>query len=193
MTDRLSRRQVRALNNVDQEVSALGRNRFSQNDEIKLGDMFVELFEWHKFALGVGDDVEVDTGYDLPTHAIVHDILLEVVAPEVSGTTKTIDAGLKAAESGGDADGFIDGMSIATAGLFRPGATVAGGVWTASTRGVLLASFTAGAGADDRGLYSENPHMTDLVTAKSLTWTRGDDDWVEFQGFLWVKVKRLVG
>lgn len=116
----------------------------------------------------VTHNVETDTGYNLPANAIVLDVFLNVITAETTASTKTVDIGLLSSESGGDTDGFGAGLSLATAGLVRPTRTVAAGVFSAATRGALLADFTAGTNSDDRGLYSEKPFLTKSVTAKSL-------------------------
>lgn len=116
-------------------------------------------------------NVETDTGYDLPSRAIILDVFLNVITPETTATTKTVEVGLLASESGGDLDGFLDGVSLAAAGVVRPGAVFnSGSDWPASTlRGAFLANFTAGSGTDDRGVYVEKPHVADSVTAKSVS------------------------
>jgi len=60
---------------------------------------------------------EYDSTYDLPEGAVVLGAFVEVV-DEVASST--IDVGILSSESGGDADGFIDGMSCATAGKIVP-------------------------------------------------------------------------
>ncbi len=132
---------------------------------------------------------EQDAGIDLPAKAVVLDVFLDVTAAEVTGGTKTMSVGLLSSESGGDADGFLVGVSCAATGLKRGVATVtAGGSETylsATTRGALLGSFVAGAdSAGDVGTVYERPHLSDSVTAKSVSYTAGDSDWVEFRGTL---------
>ena len=132
---------------------------------------------------------EQDAGIDLPAKAVVLDVLVDVTAAEVTGGTKTMNVGLLSSESGGDADGFLVGVSCAATGLKRGVATVtAGGSETylsATTRGALLGSFVAGAdSAGDVGTVYERPHLSDSVTAKSVSYTAGDSDWVEFRGTL---------
>jgi hypothetical protein len=68
-----------------------------------------------------GDATETDTGFDVPTPAFVmnrlHGFGLNVTVVHAG---KTIDVGLgevHPAETGGDANGFIAGSSVATAGL----------------------------------------------------------------------------
>jgi hypothetical protein len=115
---------------------------------------------------------EFDTTIDLPANMLVADTLVEVVTNVASGT---IDIGLLSSESGGDADGFVDGQDCATAGIFRPGATLTTGsnevYYSAAIRGALLRSLTAGSDlATDVGTYEEIVHLCD-GTAKSLTYT----------------------
>jgi hypothetical protein len=59
--------------------------------------------------------VETDTGLDMPLHSLV------LGTPSVRVTTaegsRTIEVGLLSSETAGDADGFIDALSLATAGL----------------------------------------------------------------------------
>ena len=135
-----------------------------------------------------GDTNENDTAIDLPAKAIVTDVLLDVTTAEATATTKTIDVGLLASESGGDANGFAVGISTASTGLVRPVATLTTGTnevyFSATTRGALLASFTAGSDvATDVGTNYETSHLSDSVTAKSISWTAGEAQ-TEFAGTL---------
>jgi len=130
---------------------------------------------------------EQDAGIDLPAKAVVLDVLVDVTAAEVTGGTKTMNVGLLSSESGGDADGFLVGVSCASTGLKRGVATVTAGgsetYFSATTRGALLGSFVAGSdSAGDVGTVYERPHLSDSVTAKSISYTAGDSDWVEFRG-----------
>lgn len=135
---------------------------------------------------------EQDTGYDLIAKGLLLDVLLDVTAAEVTGGTKTLNVGLLSSESGGDADGFVAGLSVASTGLKRPGVSIiAGGTETyvgSWTRGVLLAPHPkAGTNnAGDTGIYIEQPHLTGSVTAKSVSFTAGSNDWVEFRGDLYL-------
>lgn len=117
---------------------------------------------------------EKDTGWDLPAKALVVDVFVNVTTLEATATTKTIDVGLLSSESGGDADGFLNDVSTATPAAIKRGAvTVTSGVWASMTFGVLLADFTAGTNADDRGLYNRKWYASDAVTAKSVSYTLG--------------------
>lgn len=142
---------------------------------------------WCSAEIGAGSNAAVDTTFDLPANSIVHDVIVEVKTAEATGSTKTLDVGLLASESGGDADGFVDGISVAATGYKRPTYALDGGnaYFASTTRGVLLARFVAGTDADDRGLYAEKEHVAGSVTAKSVVYTRGDT-FVEFRGHVWI-------
>ena len=117
---------------------------------------------------------EQDTSFDLPSGAVVRDVLVDVTTAEATGATKTLDVGLLSSESGGDADGLLDGVSVAATGLVRGVATLTVGsnetYFASSTRGALLATLVAGTDvATDVGTNYEVPHLGDSVTAKSVT------------------------
>ena len=141
---------------------------------------------------------EQDTGYDLPANAEVLETRVLVTTAEATGTTKTLDVGLKSSESGGDADGFIDGISVASTGVKRPGATIAFGggenFFSATTIGALLSdNFAAGSNTTgDVGTNYERSHLTDSVTAKSVTYTAGSNDWAGFRGALYLHIREYV-
>ena len=116
---------------------------------------------------------ETDTGIDLPPKALVLDAFLYV---ETADTGITINVGTKSSESGGDADGFIAGASVASTGLVPLGVTVTSGssedYFSACTYGAKLADFTAGSdNAGDVGTYARKYYATDSATAKSITYT----------------------
>lgn len=135
---------------------------------------------------------EQDTGWDLPANAVLTDLLVYVKTAEATGGTKTLDIGLLASESGGDADGLADGISVAATGWVRPGfALTVGGSETyvsAITRGVLFApSALAGSNSGgDVGTYFERPHLSSSVTAKSVSYTAGSNDFAEFRGSIYL-------
>ena len=116
---------------------------------------------------------ETDTGWDLPDSAIVLDAFVEVTTAD-SGIT--LNVGLLSSETGGDADGFIKGISVASTGLVAPGVTVTSGsnedYFSACTYGAFLADFTAGSdAAGDVGTYARKLFASDSVTAKSVSYT----------------------
>lgn len=106
---------------------------------------------------------EVDTGFDLPAKAVVLDVWVDIRTLEATASTKTIDVGLLSSETGGDADGFLDGVSTASA-LAAQGTLTNGTL----TLGALLRDASGVSVA-----YSRKNHLTDSVAAKSVTYTLG--------------------
>jgi len=139
-----------------------------------------------KIPIAFGDGVsENKMGWDLPSTAIVLDVLLNISVVEATGATKTIDIGTDGAGSN-DPDGFADAVSVAAAGLVRPGVALDGtsNWYAANTRGVLLSMYVAGTNADDRGLYSEMPDLTS--GGEEISWTPGSNDFAELAADLLV-------
>jgi len=119
---------------------------------------------------------ETSTGFNLPANAILTNVFLNVLTPETSGATKTVEVGLLSSETGGNASGFLNGVSVASAGLVLGGATVVVGgsntYYSATSKGVFLANFLAGGNvADEYGLNYEHPFLTSSVTAKTISYT----------------------
>jgi len=110
---------------------------------------------------------EFETAYDLPAGAVVLGCFVDVVTNVASGT---IDVGIESSEAGGDADGFIDGMSCATAGKIVPIA------WDASadadnTLGLLISSAMLGGTSN----YGRIPKLWVCDgTAVSISYTTSD-------------------
>lgn len=98
-------------------------------------------------AADFADNSEVELA-DLPSEGIVTDVVNVVTTAEATATTKTLDAGMLSSESGGDADGFHDGVSVAAAGVIQ--ASLANG---ANTYGALLREQVGGAGVNARANY----------------------------------------
>lgn len=191
-------------------LSALGSVTNLADGHIDLGDgqMYVKRIDLDLAGEGDAIDIsagtETDTGWDLPADAVVLDVFLKVTTAEATGTTKTINVGLLASESGGDADGFIDGLSVATTGYKRGvfvktsgSNNLSGYIGAAAThtRGALLteilgAGLDAAAGDGD-GFAVKGQHLAGAVTAKSVSVTAGDTDWVEFEGSLFIVYLRL--
>lgn len=119
---------------------------------------------------------ETSTGFTLPTGAIVEDVYIYVHTVDA---TETVDIGTDGSGSN-DPNGFASLLSLATAGIVRPGVTVtAGGTetyYSAATRGALLASFNAGADvAGDTGHYVEFPDTTSGGDVITYTCSAGTD------------------
>ncbi len=142
-----------------------------------------------RIPIAFGDGTaENDTGVDLPATAIVHDVYVSCTTAETTGVTKTLSVGLLSSESGGDANGFLASVDVSATGIKRgvPTWTVGSNedFFASTTRGVLLTDFTAGSDvATDTGNNNEQPHLTDSVTAKSVSWQPATGgDWAEFVG-----------
>ena len=120
---------------------------------------------------------EMDTGFDLKAGWTVLDAWIVV---NTADTGETVDVGTNSNVSGGDADGFIDGASLATAGLVYPDAVVtAGGTetyYSATTRGALLADYIAGSNAaNDFGLFHKKPYTVAADIDLTFTTSNGTD------------------
>jgi hypothetical protein len=121
---------------------------------------------------------EMDTGFDLKAGWTVLDAWIVVNTVDAGAT---VDVGTDSNVSGvGDADGFIDGASLATAGLVYPDAVVtAGGTetyYSATTRGALLADYIAGSNAaNDFGLFHKKPYTVAADIDLTFTTSNGTD------------------
>ncbi len=112
---------------------------------------------------------ETDTKVDLPGGVLVTGALIQV-ATAAAGST--IDVGILSTETGGDADGFLDGVSCAATGFVVPNNVDA----TASnnTMGALLVETDIKSADTTAVFYSVPvPYKTD-GTAKSITYTTSD-------------------
>jgi len=123
-----------------------------------------------------GTAAEHSTGFNLPANAILSDVFLNVITPEVTGGTKTVEVGLLSSEAGGNAAGFLNGVSVAAAGLVIGNAVVTVGgsntYYASTTKGVFLANFFAGANVlGESGLNYEHSFLTSSVTAKTISYT----------------------
>lgn len=119
---------------------------------------------------------EKDTGFDLKAGWTVLDAWIVV---NTADTGETVDVGTDSNDSG-DADGLIDGASLATTGLVYPDATVtAGGTetyYSATTRGALLADYIAGSNAaNDFGLFHKKPYTVAADIDLTFTTSNGTD------------------
>jgi len=103
---------------------------------------------------------ETQTGFTLPTNAIVHDVFLNVITVDA---TETVDVGTQGTSN--DPDGYLDGVSLATAGLVR-GSLADGAV----TLGALLFEITEATTAAAR-----NPDITAGGDPISYTCSAGSD------------------
>jgi len=117
-----------------------------------------------------------DTGFDFPVGCIPKECFVIVDHAAGSGT---LDVGTLTAESGGDPNGLIDGISVADSGVIYPygaltsGSVAGNGFFTMGsnkTIGILLASYVAGTGSRYPG---EIPVATLIESGghKSLVYT----------------------
>jgi len=112
-------------------------------------------------ASSFSDNSEVGTGWSLPDNAVVKNVFIRVNTAEQTATTKTIDVGTDST-NGGDADGYLVGVSVASTGLVKGTLDSAG-----QTLGALLYVDEDGSGA----LVSE----IDIASGgKEITVTAGD-------------------
>jgi len=107
-----------------------------------------------------------DTAVVIPAGSIIKNVWLDIETAEDTGTTKTVDVGI----SGGDEDGFLDGVSVAATG------TVKGTLLnTGQTKGVLLTVDGDGAGA-------LVPEEYVCSAATTICYTLGSDNFAELVG-----------
>ena len=121
-----------------------------------------------------GTSASYEIGWDLPDHAIVHDVYALITIN--STAAGTINVGLSSTSSG-DADGFIYQLGTSSTGLIYPGPTftaaTSGDKVTASSRGQLLAAWTTNSTDDEFGYYGEFSYVSEgasTLTEKSVTF-----------------------
>jgi hypothetical protein len=93
---------------------------------------------WIMLSLAFGSG-EQDTGYDLPAGSIIFPWEMYVIVDTLDSGI-TLEVGLLSSEGGGDADGFLDAVSVATAGYVQPAFTA-----TAGTNNNYVSACTYGA------------------------------------------------
>jgi hypothetical protein len=117
---------------------------------------------------GVSDATEVDTGIDFLYDTLIQHVQIEVVTVDA---TETYDVGLLSTGTNGDADGFVDGASVATAGY------------------PLVTLTTSGALMDDGTNFDPDGHYVVSANEQSLTYTgsAGTDTAVGYIHFYFVR------
>ena len=121
---------------------------------------------------------EIDTGYDFVKGDVILHTYVNVSVAEATGTTKTVDVGILSSESGGDADGFLDGVVTSAIGTVGPSATATDGTnqnyfAAAPKLGALMrVGDLGGDAAGTAAAMIPIPWICD-GTAKSLTYTIG--------------------
>jgi len=146
----------------------------------------------------VSSNAETDTGIDFTADTYVHDVRLEVVTVDAG---ETYDVGLLSSESGGDANGYRDGVSVATAGFPTDTGIVTAGAsadyHAVTTYGALLVTAITGTGAYasatgfDNGGKSYIGHIVAGASACSLTYTgsAGTDTAVGYIHFWFTRMR----
>lgn len=141
--------------------------------------------------LAYNNNVETDIGWDLPKYAEI-DAKSMLVFVKTIDAAETIDVGLLSTEAGGDADGFIVGLSIATAGWIKPAVTITQGTnanyLSAYTFGVLfLAAACRGANVSGQNAVPVFVNHIGDGIAKSLCYTcsAGSDTFAGILAFRW--------
>lgn len=104
---------------------------------------------------------ETESGIVLPDNAVVYDCFINVVTVDA---TETVDVGTLSTDSG-DADGFLDGVSLATAGLVKGTLASAG-----QTLGALLRVDESGG-----GVLVKEPDIASGGKAVTYTCSAGSD------------------
>ena len=123
---------------------------------------------------------EVSTGFVLPTNSVIHPREMWIIVDTLDAGV-TVDVGILASETGGDADGFIVGASAAAAALVKPTITISQGTnanyISATTFGILfLAAATKGANvATQNAVPVLTPYICDGV-AKTISYTPSASD-----------------
>ncbi len=138
---------------------------------------------------------ENSTGWKLPAMALVENVMVDVKTVETTGTTKTINFGPLASETGGDANGYGAAVNVAVAGFIQVGpAIVAGGTETyfsANTYGVLLSTFLAGSNvATDVGTYLKKSHLN--LNGNTISWTPGSSNFAELVADIIIFYKEII-
>ena len=122
--------------------------------------------------LGSTASAETDTGFDLPSDAVIRNAFLYVQTAEAS---ETVDVGILSTATTGDADGILDGVSMATAGWVFPTAThsATGKKWDSTTWGAYMRHFVAGTNSTIPGVFAMKPSGYQVTSAhgKSVSYT----------------------
>lgn len=140
---------------------------------------------------------EQSTGWQLPPKCKVIDVTLDTTTAEAVGATKTLDVGLLSSETGGDTDGLMKDVSVATVNVTAPYTTVQIGAsenfFASTTRGALLGEFTAGSdSAGDVGTDNPHPHtITTAGAARTVVYDADSNDWTGWRGAIVVTYEEL--
>lgn len=142
---------------------------------------------------GASDNTETDTGINLPSNCLItpYDIKLRVTTADVG---ETLNVGILASESGGDADGFIVAGDVGTTGWRELLPQITGGtnIDYVGTNyiGALLCTSIAGADAVATvGGFTPEVYRTDgTATSISYTGSAGSDT---AAGYIYLSFRKL--
>lgn len=118
------------------------------------------------------DNTEEDTGFDEPASGTALFLADPFIVIGTADTSQVIDVGTDSTDSG-DADGFMDGVALDTAGIIQGAAAVTVGgnetYFSSCTIGGLLVDFLAGTNlGQDVGTFNPKKHISG---GKSITFT----------------------
>lgn len=143
-------------------TAALGVNAGTQGYTISVASVTLKRA---RVAVSAATTGERTYGLTFAAGDVIKNVYLDVSTREQTATTKTIDVGLLSSETGGDADGFLDGVSTASIQIVQ-GSLVAGSV----TRGALLSEGTATSGVYATGKFPKS-HVIHGANATTLSST----------------------
>lgn len=114
---------------------------------------------------------ETDSGVDLPLNTWVSKLMVDVTTAD---TSETLDVGLLSTESGGDANGFLSGVSLDSTGFIAPIANTAGTTETyvsTYSYGALMGPGVVGTNAaSDFGNGHVPGHVVSGSAAQSIVY-----------------------
>ena len=137
---------------TEKGVKASGPNEIFIDQGQRLGAMVIP-FSYDDQA---GDATETDTGFDEPSNAIM--LPTPAIRVTAADSGETIDVGTDSTDSG-DADGFLDGVSVASEAVVK--GTIANGGVTIGTLFTVQDSANAG----------DLTHEGHVSGGKSITYT----------------------
>lgn len=112
--------------------------------------------------------VSKSIGFELPAGSVLTEVYVNVIKAETVGGTKTIDVGIL----GGDVDGILDGVSVATTGV-KKGTLLSSG----QTLGALMR-------ADETGSSGFVPEPYVNATASQVCVSVGSDNFANLEADL---------
>lgn len=135
------------------------------------------------------DNTEVDTGLDFPVGAWVYRAGAYVRTVDA---TETVSFGILSTETGGDTDGLISGLSVATAGWVEPYTVTAGGnesYVSADFYGPLMGNLQVGSDvAGQAGSHLPRGHHVAGSNGRSLVYAgSAGSDTAAGEAYFWFK------